>query len=310
MTMYDKLQAVYVEPEETSYWSPVESHLDPNLFQPETEQIKADVRRRLLGALYAFWRSRWSNAEGWSTVWVAGSGVSFHWSAARNPGDLDVLVGIDFYKFRQSNPDVWGLSDDEIAQVVNRQLVNELWPVTANFHAGTDTYEATYYVNAHGTDIYDIHPYAAYNLTRDGWDVYPSKESVPYSLAGEKQIEQDAKRAQKILQRYDTAVTSGQLSPSSTNDTTIRSSVYDAYQLFNDIHDGRKKAYDGGVGLNDPAEYRYKGAKRTGVLKALRSLAKVYEDAQNADETQKYGAPILSAHDALIKAAIGRRWVG
>jgi hypothetical protein len=38
-------------------------------------------------------------------VWLAGSAVSYQWSAAREPGDLDVLIGVDYIQFRKAHPE-------------------------------------------------------------------------------------------------------------------------------------------------------------------------------------------------------------
>jgi len=82
--------------------------------------------------------------------------VSYQWTAARTPADLDCLVGINYLLFRQANPQYKALSDKEIAAMFNQDF-RELNQKNQNF---LEAYELTFYVNVQ-SDIKKIKPYAA-----------------------------------------------------------------------------------------------------------------------------------------------------
>ena len=125
----------------SSFFSEYEDHLDPKLFGHSTV-LRGTVRAELLSHLYAVLDRHFRGARSWSRAWIAGSGVSFQWSAARDPGDLDVLVGVRYEIFRHQNPDYRQLSDVEISRQINEIFRQELQPQTEDWHG----YEVTFYV--------------------------------------------------------------------------------------------------------------------------------------------------------------------
>ena len=312
MSIYDRLAssaaALSIEPEQSSYFSTPEDHLDPALFRGD--YIFPDVRQGILSLLHSFWETRYHGQDQWSTVWLAGSGVSYQWSAARDPGDLDCLIGVDWVSFRRSNPDFVDLSDDEIADHMNQELHDQLWPTTAMWRG----YELTFYVNPGGTNIVDIHPYAAYNLTLNLWTVRPDPNPRGYEGPGMEVVEQDAAKAQKILEKYNKAREALETSsdPSRLDDAIhLRNALREGSALFDDIHHGRNMAFGpGGNGYQDIGEYRYKGSKATGVSKLLREMRAELSDADSAEEESVYGTHILDASHALVASALSRRFRG
>ena len=163
MDFYSSLVAqatpVELEPSETSYFSAPGAGLDPRLFRDG--KLIPSVRSSILRILLEHLRTHYYSPENYLTIWLAGSGVSYQWTAARHPADLDCLIGVNYLLFRQSNPQYKALSDKQIADMFNEDFRNDLHPLTKNF---LDTYELTFYVNV-ASDIRSIKPYAAYSLT-------------------------------------------------------------------------------------------------------------------------------------------------
>ena len=114
MDFYEKLAKhsvpVSLEPSETSYFSAPGAGLDPRLFRDG--KIIPSIRASILRILFEHLRNHYYNPDAFATVWLAGSGVSYQWSASRTPADLDCLVGINYLMFRQSNPQYKTLSDE------------------------------------------------------------------------------------------------------------------------------------------------------------------------------------------------------
>ena len=182
-----------ITPGSTSYFSEPSSELDPNLFQGT--ELKHWVRMGILSILFDYLGTKFTAPGLWTHVWLAGSGVSYQWEAQREPGDLDCLIGIDYVKFRQSNPEFTGYSDIEIAKTMNEDFSSDLMPNTRNWEG----YELTYYVNPQ-SDIRDINPYAAYDLTSDSWTVYPDHNpQPPYSRAWEQKTMRDEDMADEMI---------------------------------------------------------------------------------------------------------------
>ena len=76
---------VHIQGTATSYFSAPETELDPKLFSEKT--LKGWVRNGILQLLFGFLNEKYRNPNLWAHVWIAGSGVSYQWSAARQPGD-------------------------------------------------------------------------------------------------------------------------------------------------------------------------------------------------------------------------------
>jgi hypothetical protein len=294
---------VDLRPSSTSYWSAPEQALDPNLFSGT--HVLPEVRTSLLRQLYGYWDRRYRNPEGWSTVWIAGSGASYQWSAARDPGDLDVLIGVDYGRFRRANPGYAGLSDEEISGNFNDEFRADLDPKTEHFPIGSARFEVTWFVNPHATDIRSIHPYAAYDLSHDEWTVPPDPTmQAPSSTEWDARAQQDLTAARDILDRYNRAHALLAVADDPGHRLNVavelRAALNAGAKLFDDIHSGRHAAFDeDGQGYNDYANFRWQASNRNGVVPAMRDL--------KAERGSLYGEAPVEADKLLIEAALYRR---
>jgi hypothetical protein len=298
----------------SGYFSAPQSGLDPHIF--DGDHIKADVRDHILGVFYHFLDLRYTGRTRWLGVWLAGSGISYQWAGDRGNGDLDVLFGIDYPEFCQSNPAFQGMPEDEFADLLNTDLKKTLWPATASTDFNGQTYEVTYYLNPGTTrdSIAAIHPYAAYNLTRDRWDIRPpSLPSNPrdlYPAEWWKHIDNERETAHMLVDRYNTLRTQAAgahpNSPAFKNAMASQKVVVEqAKTLFDDIHLGRRAAFGPqGTGYGDYANFRWQAHKESGTVQALSTLATANVEARKAQETATYGAPLDDAATALAKAAL------
>lgn len=275
----------------SGYFSSPSENLDPNLFEGDT--LKEDVRTGLLNALYSGLEDQVGFREPWNWVhaWIAGSGVSYQWSADRGNGDLDVLFGVDFPRFLEDNPQFPRLSMAEVAQYTDQILKDKLWPRTAHYKIGNGTYEVTFFWNpTTGTEIDNIHPYAAYSLTRGEWDVRPPVlPHDPHSLypkAWYDTTDNDYRNARTIEDLWHSGP-SGKLQAGNA-----------ARALWRDIHEGRHVAFsEMGSGYGDYHNFRWQRAKESGAAETLRALV---ADAEAADPR----SDIPEAGDIITRAAI------
>lgn len=221
-----------------------------------------------------FFDTNYRHSELWSHPWLAGSGVSYQWSANRQPGDLDCLVGIDFPKFRQANPEYRGLSDVEISQQINEQFRDDLQPKTSDWHG----YELTFYVNPTGTDIKNIQPYAAYDLKYNEWTVTPDPNAQPpQNPVWEQAAVRDRSMAAQIATRFTAALNDVQ---TSRNDAIRRNAELrlltagqQGMALYDEIHSNRGQAFSAtGKGYSDFHNYRWQAGKREGTIQMLRNI--------------------------------------
>lgn len=307
MSIYDRLKPVGITPEQTSYFSKPADELDPTLFRGD--HLKDSIRRGVFSALEHYLAQHYSSPHSWTHIWLAGSGVSYLWQAARDPGDLDCLVGVDYPAFRRANQDYSGLADGEIQSILNDGLREDLWPLTSRWHG----YELTFYALP-GESITDLHPYAAYDVNDDGWTVHPSHEAAREVPQWDEISKIDANRTSEILGRYDKAIDqmSGASDPGLRMDavSTARTAAWEGSMLYDEIHTGRNKAFSPeGNGFQDFHEYRYKAAKGTGVIKALGTLKDAIKGIQDDDDDEKYGG-LPDARHTLIMAAIQNRYRG
>jgi hypothetical protein len=292
----------------SGYFSAPTDGLDPKLFNGY--QLKNDIRQSILNLLYQFWDPRYILPREWSTVWMAGSGASYQWSAEREagtPGDLDILIGVDHPRFYELNPGYRGIPEADVDHKFNQEFFDTLQPKTSNWHG----YEVTFYVNPKATDIRAINPYAAYNLSNDSWTVEPNK--VPPHNEGKDWwgfIDAEASQANTILANY-TAVRSQAIkspfgSPSHVNNLEkLRGIVGQGKDLFDSIHNDRKIAFaPGGEGYNDFYNFRWQAHKKNGIGVALRKLRNIAVDAEGDLEKSQYGYDIKDAHDVLTDAGL------
>lgn len=102
MNYYDALvrqaEPVKLEPSETSYFSTPGAGLDPRLFR--NGKVVPHIRSLILRILFDHLKQNYYNPEAFAHVWLAGSAVSYQWTAARKPADLDCLIGINYLGFR------------------------------------------------------------------------------------------------------------------------------------------------------------------------------------------------------------------
>ena len=296
-------QIVQVTPGVGSYFSTPSEQLDPRLFT--NESLNVTVRESILQLLFAHLSAHYVDPELWTKAWLAGSGVSYQWEAARDPGDLDCLVGVDYPAFRQSNPEFAGLGDVEISKMFNEDFVESLWPLTASFMG---SFELTFYVNPQ-TDIRRIMPYAAYDLLNDEWTVHPQKnQRAPEAAKWDVKVKDDYTQAVGIIGRYTQALTAVQ---NATNpaarlnaERALVMATEQAADLFETVHAGRKVAFsEVGAGYGDFHNYRWQAGKRNGTLSALRKIKDFRDAALKSDAAQTYGVELPDARTLTRRAA-------
>jgi len=291
---------------DTSYFSKPSSILDPRLFRDG--KLNSTVRSAVLQLLFNHLGEQYMGAQSWCHVWLAGSGVSYQWAAHRDPGDLDCLIGVDYVGFRRSNNRFLGLSDKEIAEMLNEGFREDLHPATKEF---MDSFELTFYVNIK-SNIVDIKPYAAYSLTDDDWTVVPQVMALEVNKAWTDAVERDRLTAIDILTRYISAKTRYE---QAANDAVkanarsdMRAAVSQGLNLYEGIHTARSAAFsESGEGYSDFNNYRWQAGKSFGVIQSLRSL-KDEMDAEDKIFNQKtYGVELPDANTLVRRAATYRR---
>lgn len=307
MDISNRFSEVDVSPSSTSYFSKPETELDPRLFIGTT--LRPWVRNGIKRLLFEHLGIRYTNPDRWISMWLAGSGVSYQWSASRDPGDLDCLIGINYPVFRQYNQEYVGLSNEEIAKMLNESFYESLMPKTKSWEG----YELTYYVNPQ-SDIRDINPYAAYDLMSDSWTVFPDKNpELPYSRSWEQRAKKDYDTAIELVSRYTQALSEVRSNASNTAyrinaEKRLQTIVDQAVAFYEDIHAGRKVAFSKiGAGYSDFNNYRWQAGKRSGAVHALKAI-KEYKDL-NEEEKQldTYGIELPDADTLIRRAATNKR---
>jgi hypothetical protein len=313
---------------QSGYFSRPSNALDPRLFHGD--HLRPEIRAWLAETLYSYWAQRYRNANFWSTVWLAGSGISYQWNADRGNGDLDVLVGVDWPLFFEANETYRGLSDTEMADQLNQELHRDLWPGTATTRIATEgpvngptkglffgDFEITFYVNATGSDIRDIHPYAAYDVSRDRWTVKPPVlPQDPRSLYPKEwwdYVEDERRLADALIQRYNhvqgatrTSVPGG--AAWSSNGHNLQVVADQIGTLYDDIHLGRRAAFgQQGQGYGDFANFRWQAHKKFGTAQALHEVWAARHTGRTDYETDTYGQPLTNAQETLRAAALYAR---
>jgi len=289
----------------TSYFSAPEQELDQQLFTNTT--LKGWVRNGLLQKLYDFLNAVYRHPDTWTVVWLAGSAVSFQWAADREPGDLDVLIGIDYIQFRKAHPEYLGLSDVEISKMLNEDFRENLQPEMKDWNG----FEVTFYVNPGATDIRTIQPYAAYDLTHNEWTVFPKHEGAQTNPAWESAAQKDRSMASDIVMRYSQALTELQ---NSKNDAArrnaefkLQSALTQGSALFEDIHHSRKYAFSKeGKGYDDFYNYRWQAGKKYGTVPTLRKMAEYLKSYKTKQADETYGIDLPDTQTLIRRAATYR----
>lgn len=295
----------------SGYFSKPSKNLDPRLFNGQ--KLKPEVRTELLNRLYDFWGQRYNSPERWSTVWIAGSGISYQWAEDRGGiGDLDVLIGVNHTLFYELNPDFRGMPERDVDDRWNREFDDTLEAEMKTWRG----FETTFYVNPGASDIRLIHPYAAYNVSADEWTVHPI--SLPedwnpqtyFPKAWWSQIWAEQQTAQDLIDGYhrnrEAMLAAVPNSPAWLNAADhLQWYVRAATDLFKTIHDDRKKAFNrDGAGYKDYYNFRWQAHKKAGITDALHRIATVHKNARIEQQEALYGKPIIPAKDALTQASL------
>lgn len=288
----------------TSYFSAPASKLDPTLF--EGRSLKTWVRSGIMSMLNDFLGLHYRHSDLWAHPYLAGSGVSYQWESAREPGDLDCLIGINHIQFRKANPEFAGLSDKEISAQLNEEFHENLQLQTENWNG----YELTFFALMND-DIRSIKPYAAYDLKYNEWTVTPNPQaSPPTNSEWDRIADSDAEKARQITTRFNGALQDIQttrndpMRRNAENKLTIAAAQGNA--LFNEIHENRSLAFSPvGEGYGDFHNYRWQAGKRSGAINDLRKIrAYVRNSLQNP--TQKYGVELPDSSTLVRRAATYR----
>jgi hypothetical protein len=271
--------------------------------------LNGTVRSAILQLLFNHLNSKYTGAESWSHVWLAGSGVSYQWAANRDPGDLDCLIGIDYPRFRQSNTRFMGLSDQEVASMLNEEFREDLHPISERF---LGVFELTFYVNVR-SNIVDIKPYAAYSVTDDTWTVTPSMDTVEANPAWLNAVENDRLMAIDILSKYVSAKNKYEQASNDAIKANARSEMRMAMSqgiaFYDSVHSERSNAFSpSGEGYSDFANYRWQAGKQSGVIQSLRSLKKEMDAQDEALNKSKYGVDLPDANTLIRRAATRRQY--
>ena len=296
---------VDIQETSTSYFSAPEENLDPELFSNVT--LKGWVRNGLLHLLFDFLGDKYRHADLWTNVWIAGSAVSYQWSAQRYPKDLDVLIGVDYIQFRKAHPDYHGLSDVEISKMLNEDFRENLQPDTQEWNG----FEVTFYVNPGATDIRSINPYAAYSLTHNEWTVFPAKQGAPHSKVGDVLAERDRAKTADIVSRYSQALTDLQNAkndPARRNaEARLQATLMQASLLFQDIHQSRRYAFgQSGYGYSDFYNYRWQAGKKYGTVPTLKKMSEYWAAYKAQQATSTYGVELPDTQTLIRRAATYR----
>jgi len=288
----------------TSYFSTPETRLDPELFTGNN--LNGWIRNGLLQLLFGSLNETYRHPDLWAHAWIAGSAVSYQWSAQRDPADLDVLIGVDYIQFRLAHPEYVGLSDVEISKMINEdlrtlQLETEDW----------NGFEVTFYVNPGATDILSINPYAAYDLTHNEWTVFPSQDGAPKNDVWESLAQRDLSMASAIVKRYSQALTDlkGAQNDSSRRNAEFKlhTALIQGSALFNDIHHSRRFAFNqNGKGYSDYYNYRWQAGKKYGTIPALRLLYDYLEAYKKNEAQENYGIELPDTQTLIRRAATYR----
>lgn len=307
------------QPGASSFFAPPNKELDPHLFLKGGTRLWPDVRNWITQTIYQFWADKYLHARTWSEIWIAGSGATYQWDAARSvgePGDLDILIGVDFPEFWRVNSKFLGFGETAQAEYFNNEFRSMLNPSTSHSNINGQLYEVTFYVNPGGTDIRDINPYAAYDVSWDRWTVKPPALAPDWDPMRElpqswwDSFDEDHTTAIHIIgdvNYYADALRSTQHSdPHWLNIATqLHDSIYAGAGLFDEIHSKRHDSFQpGGGGYTGYSNVRWQAGKREGFLHTLHTLKDMWTSAHATVEANDYGKHIIDPSHALVIAAL------
>jgi hypothetical protein len=310
--------SVKVTPGATSYFEQPTRDYDPRLFAPGSTRLQPYVRQWIIERVHQFWAAKgYHQVDRWAVIWIAGSGITHQWSAARSPADLDVLIGVDFTEFRITNPRFQGWDEVMLAQRMNDEFRAELDPLTDNWSG----FEVTFYVNPGAADIRSIVPYAAYNVTADEWTVRPIDLPADWSPHTylppeyERALAVEDNTARGLINTFGTQqqALSREGDPGRRRNLAVqlRQTLTSASGLFNSIHLDRRKAFSqGGGGYKDYYNYRWQAHKQSGVVPALHTLASLHSQVQQEEDLERYGQVVTGSNAALAAAASANAIMG
>jgi hypothetical protein len=286
----------------SSYFSTPSSHLDPALFEGDT--LREDVRTGLLNVLYSGLEELDLNSPwNWVRAWLSGSAISYQWEANRGESDLDVLFGADYPQFLADNPEFPALSLAEVSEYVTKRLKQTLWQKSSQWRIHGRVFEATFFWNpTTATDIGNIHPYAAYDLTNGVWDVRPPElPEDPHGLYPKDWYDiSDAD--------YRSALDAVRLHKSGNSvggALDQQHGTFMARSLWETIHGGRHIAFsDIGHGYGDFHNFRWQRAKETGVVDMLRPIIDADDARKELENMTNYGTDLPPARDLITRAAM------
>ena len=294
---------IYGEERPTSYFSTPAEQLDPDLFQGRA--LQSWVRQGVLSVLHGFLQQSYRHSELWAHPWLAGSGVSYQWSAERSPKDLDCLIGIDFPQFRKANPEYRGLTDKEIADELNGDLREGLWSQTSDWNG----FELTFFALT-TSDIRTIKPYAAYDLKYNEWTVTPSpKQTSPAKPEWESVVNGDYQLAHQINTRFGQALSeikNAHPGPARRNiEARLNAAGQQGMALYDEIHGNRSEAFSPtGSGYEDFHNYRWQAGKRSGTIDLLHEVKSHMEDYQTRTQQALYGVELPDTSTLIRRAAL------
>src|SRR5690606_9439779 len=296
---------------ESGYFSAPSTHLDPNLFNGD--RLRPEVRALIISIVHGYLSQHWAGVTEWCRIYLTGSGISYQWAAGRGERDLDCQLSVDWTTLREHNPRYSGLTNSELASVLNQKMRTELWPLTARPVIGPGVYELTVYANPAATDIRLIRPYAAYDVDGDMWVVRPPAPRVrTYPQSWSDQVARDVAYARQIVDRFNEARhradTERPGSPRWVNAMVAAEHAADEAQaLWDMIHGGRNAAFSElGGGYGDWANYRWQAHKKSGVVDALRAIVSMRKRAISESERALYRRELPDPDRSKIAALIRR----
>jgi hypothetical protein len=260
-----------------------------------------------MSLLTDFLNENYRHSDMWAHPWLAGSGVSYQWQAARQPADLDCLIGIDFIRFKKANPEFSGLSNKEISAQLNEDFHDNLQKSTENWNG----YELTFYALT-TDDIRTIKPYAAYDLMYDEWAVIPDPNAAPPSVPEwDDAVDSDTKKTANINTRFESALDDlrwATAMPARRNaEVRLDSAAAQGGALFDEIHNNRGLAFsENGDGYSDFNNYRWQAGKRNGTVQKLKSMKKYLNDNARTGAQATYGVELPDANTMIRRAATYR----